>query len=100
MLLVQTNSPAAQPGAGAALVGRRVMATFRDEEGVEQWYPAVIVEYRPRARIYRYVIHFDADGEEVLVGLPDDTVQLLTTTVDRCKCPRCLLSDQEGRSLV
>ena len=33
------NSPAAQPGAGAALVGRRVMATFRDEEGVEQWYP-------------------------------------------------------------
>ena len=33
-------------------VGRRVMATFLDEEGDVQWYPAVIVEYRPNARIY------------------------------------------------
>ena len=56
------------------------MATYLDEEGNSQWYPALIVEHRPRARIYRYVIHFDADGEEILVGLPDDTVQLLTTT--------------------
>ena len=69
-----------QAASGVALVGRRVMATYLDEEGNSQWYPALIVEHRPRARIYRYVIHFDADGEEILVGLPDDTVQLLTTT--------------------
>ena len=92
---------AEQPTTGAALVGRRVMATFLDEEGVSQWYPALIVEYRPPpARIYRYVVHFEADGEEILVGLPDETVQLLTTTATRCRCPRCLVSDPEGRSLV
>ena len=47
-----------------------------------------------------YVVHFEADGEEILVGLPDETVQLLTTTATRCMCPRCLVSDPEGRSLV
>ena len=94
-------SPATgQVGAtGAELVGRCVMATFLDEEGTSQWYPSLIVEYRPRARIYSYVIHFE-DGEEILVGLPDDTVQLLTRTVTHCKCPRCLLSDHEGRFLA
>ena len=58
--------------------------------------------YRPPpVRIYRYVVHFEADGEEILVGLPDEeTVQLLTTTATRCMCPRCLVSDPEGRSLV
>ena len=35
-------------------------------------------------------------GEEILVGLPDDTVQLLTTTATHCKCRRCVLSDSEG----
>ena len=68
------------------------MATFLDEEGAVQWYPAVIVEYRPNARIYHYVVHFDADGEDILVGLPDDGVQLLTATATHCMCPRCLLS--------
>ena len=72
------------------------MATYLHEEGTSQWYPGLVVEYRPRARIYRYVIHFDADGEDILVGLPDDSVQLLTTTASRCKCPRCVLSDPEG----
>ena len=57
--------------------------------------------YRSRARIYRYRIHFDADGEEILVGLvPDDTVQLLTTTATHCKCRRCMLSDSEGMPLA
>ena len=93
-------SPTGQPADGAALVGRRVMATYLDEEGTSQWYPALIVEHRPRARIYRYLIHFDADGVEILVGLPDDTVQLLATTATHCKCPRCLLSNQEGRPLA
>ena len=77
--------------------GLRVLSPSPQCRGTQQ---SVIDSGGPRARIYRYVIHFDADGEEVLVGLPDDTVQLLTTTVDRCKCPRCLLSDQEGRSLA
>lgn len=36
-----------------ALVGRRVMATFLDESGTSQWYPAVIVKYLPNARIYK-----------------------------------------------
>ncbi len=93
--------PVATPAAtGAALVGRRVMATFLDEEGAVQWYPAVIVEYRPNARIYHYVVHFDADGEEILVGLPDDGVQLLTATATHCMCPRCLLSHPQGQLLV
>ena len=76
------------------------MATYLDEEGASQWYSALIVEYRPRARIYRYLIHFDADGEEIVVGLPDDSVQLLATSSVWCKCPRCLLINQEGRSLA
>ena len=68
---------------------------FLNEEGVEQWYPALIVEHRPRARIYPYVIHFD-DGVEIVVGLPDPSVELLTSTATRCMCPRCLLSHPEG----
>ena len=91
---------AGQTAEGAALVGRRVMATYLDEEGVSQWYPALIVEYRPDAHIYKHMIHYDADGEEVLVGFPDPTVQLLTTSVTHCKCARCLLSDPEGRRLT
>ena len=47
-----------------------------------------------------FPVHFEADGEEILVGLPDETVQLLTTTATRCMRPRCLVSDPEGRSLV
>ena len=40
------------------------------------WYAATIVAYRPNARIYFYTLHFDADGVEIFVGLPDDTIQL------------------------
>ena len=34
------------------------------------------VAYRPmpNARIYFFTLHFDADGIEIFVGLPDDTV--------------------------
>ena len=49
-------------------------------EGEPQWYAATIVAYRPNARIYFFTLHFDADGIEIFVGLPDDTVELLTAT--------------------
>ena len=54
-----------------------VMATYDDEDGEMQWYPATIVAYRPNARIYFFTLHFDADGVEIFVGLPDETVELL-----------------------
>ena len=76
------------------------MATYPDEEGEPQWYPATIdVAYRPNARIYFFTVHFDADGIEILVGLPDDTVELLTATSTHCRCPRCLLASAGGRLL-
>ena len=75
------------------------MATYPDEEGEPQWYAATIVAYRPNARIYFFTLHFDADGIEIFVGLPDDTVELLTATSTHCRCPRCLLAGAEGRQL-
>ena len=75
------------------------MATFRDADGVSQWYLAVVVAFRPRARIYRHVVHFDEDGEEICVGFPDDGVQLLAAMTTHCRCPRCMLSEPEGRVL-
>ena len=84
----------------ASLVGRRVMATYEDEEGETQWYPATIVAHRPNARKYFFTVHYDADGIEIFVGLPDETVELLSATVTHCRCPRCLLADAGGRRLV
>ena len=76
------------------------MATYDDEDGEMQWYPATIVAYRPNARIYFFTLHFDADGVEIFVGLPDETVELLTETVTHCRCPRCLVTDTKGLQLV
>ena len=76
------------------------MATYEDEDGETQWYPATIVAYRPNARIYFFTLHFDADGVEIFVGLPDETVELLTETVTHCRCPRCLVADTQGVQLV
>ena len=56
--------------------------------------------YRPNARIYFFTLHFDADGVEIFVGLPDETVELLTETSTHCRCPRCLLAGVAGRELL
>lgn len=85
-------------GARAALVGRRVMATYLDQYGETQWYPATIVQHRPRATKYHFVVHYD-EGEEILVGLPDDSVRLMEARVSHCKCARCCLSGPEGLKL-
>eukprot|EP00312_Isochrysidales_sp_CCMP1244_P031891 CAMPEP_0202803306 /NCGR_PEP_ID=MMETSP1388-20130828/103071_1 /ASSEMBLY_ACC=CAM_ASM_000864 /TAXON_ID=37098 /ORGANISM="Isochrysis sp, Strain CCMP1244" /LENGTH=405 /DNA_ID=CAMNT_0049473297 /DNA_START=110 /DNA_END=1329 /DNA_ORIENTATION=+ len=85
-------------GARAALVGRRVMATYLDEYGETQWYPATIVQHRPRPTKYHFVVHYDA-GEEILVGLPDDSVRLMEARVSHCKCARCCLAGPEGLKL-
>ena len=83
----------------ASLVGRKALVTYPDEQGETQWYPALIVEYRPRARMYHYVIHFEQDGVEILVGLPDESVQLAEDSTTHCRCPRCLLASADGREL-
>ena len=75
------------------------MATYEDEDGETQWYAATIVAYRPNARIYFYTLHFDADGVEIFVGLPDDTIQLREERVTHCRCPCCLLDGSDGRRL-
>jgi hypothetical protein len=41
------------------------MVTYPDEQGEAQWYPVLIVEYRPRARMYHFVVHFEQDGVDV-----------------------------------
>ena len=81
-------------------MGRRVMATFTDEDvdDVPQWYPATIVMYRPAASTYNYLLHFD-DGWPSLVGLPDASVRLLSESVPRCMCARCLLTSEQGELL-
>ena len=81
------------------LVGRRVMATFLDEEGESQWYPALIVEHRPDAPELRFVIHFEEDGVEIEADLPDETVQLLAGSATHCECPTCTEDEPEGRKL-
>ena len=84
----------------ASLVGRRVMATFLDEDvdDVPQWYPATLVMYRPAATMYNYLLHFD-DGWHSLVGLPDASVRLLSERVVRCTCARCMLASEDGELL-
>lgn len=74
------------------------MATYLDQYGETQWYPATIVQHRPRATKYHFVVHYD-EGEEILVGLPDDSVRLMEARVSHCKCARCCLSGPEGLKL-
>ena len=84
----------------ASVVGRRAIATFTDEDvdEAEQWYPATVVMYRPRATTYNYLIHFD-DGWRSLVGLPDPSVRLLRERVTHCMCARCTLVSASGELL-
>ena len=82
------------------MVGRRVLALFKDEDVDEtpQWYPGTLVMYRPMAPTYNYLLHFD-DGWRSLVGLPDQSVRLLDERVTRCVCDRCTLTSREGELL-
>ena len=54
--VLQADAAVAELDANASLVGRRVMATFLDAEGASQWYPAIIVGFRPRATIFRHIV--------------------------------------------
>lgn len=84
----------------ASLVGQRVHATFLDEDGVAQWYPALVIKYRPDEAELQFVIHFDEDGEEIEADLPDETIKLLMSTATHCKCPTCCASfGAQGRPL-
>ena len=65
---------------------------------VVRWYPATLVMYRPAATTFNYLMHFD-DGWRSLVGLPDDSVRLLSTRVSRCTCERCMLASADGELL-
>ena len=60
-----------------------------------QWHPSTIVMFRSAAATYNYLIHFD-DGWRSLVGLPDESVHLLSESVQRCTCERCTL--HQGRA--
>ena len=83
-----------------SLVGRRVMATFTDEDvdDTPQWYPATLVMYRPLDSTFQYLMHFD-DGWRTLVGLPDASVHLLEAHVTHCTCAHCLLTSNDGELL-
>ena len=98
----QRNNPQSDPTAApvaydASLVGRRVLATFTDEDA-PQWYPATLVMYRPKATSYNFLMHFD-DGWQSLVGLPDPSVRLLREKVQYCTCERCMLVSDMGELL-
>ena len=94
-------SPLRPPPDGQQLAPRMVEpASFLDDHDVAQWYMGLVVEFKPQNRIYRHVIHCDTDGFELPIGLPDDTVRLLTATATHCKCRRCLLTHPDGMSLA
>ena len=83
----------------ASLVGRCVLATFLDEDGEAQWYPAIIVKYRPRATELKFEIHFTEDGVDIDADLPDDSIKLLTSTSTHCRCPECTRREPGGKKL-
>ena len=67
------------------------------------YYPATIVSYKSRNHKYKFIIHFDDrfdDGSSAeAVGLPDDTVRIMTRTVSMCTCPSCDEGVAGGREL-
>jgi len=77
-----------------------VSATFLDEDGLSQWYPAVVVEHRPAAEELRFVIHFEEDGVEIEADLPDETIVLLAGSTTHCECPTCSERNPKGRRLL
>ena len=82
------------------LVGRRVMAIWRDpdeDDAEPDWYPATLVHLRPRA--LDFMMHFDDGMQEPGITLPDDTIRLLDERVDHCTCIRCCADGSVGRAL-
>ena len=59
------------PATGAALVGWRVHATYKNGAGKEGWYPGTIVTHEDGM----YVIYFPEDDfHEQVLGLPDNEI--------------------------
>ena len=92
----------------ASLIGRRVTVLWRQgratgEPQPSDFYPATIVAYKAANRKYKFVIHFDDsfdDGSSAeAVGLPDDTIRVMTRTVSMCTCPSCDEGMAGGRQL-
>jgi hypothetical protein len=84
----------------ASLVGRRITVLWgvgSDAEPEERedsdFYPATIVAYKASNRRFKYVIHFDdtfSGGKtSEKVGLPDESIRIMTEIVTACACPSC-----------
>lgn len=91
----------------ASLVGKRVTVLWRPEGAsgepqLSDYYPATIVSYKGTNRKYKFIIHFDDvfdDGSSAeAIGLPDETIRVMTQSVSRCVCPTCN-ADGSGRSV-
>ena len=81
-----------------SLVGRRVTVLWRPRSATGElrpsdYYPATVVSYKSSNRKYKFIIHFDDqfdDGSSAeAVGLPDDTIKVMTREVSMCTCPSC-----------
>ena len=91
-----------------ALIGRRVTVLWRPsgasgDPQSSDYYPATIVSYKGTNRKYKFIIHFDdrfEDGSSSeSVGLPDDTIRVMTHTVSMCTCPSCDVGAKGGTRL-
>ena len=80
------------------LVGRRVTMLWRPagaagEPQPSDYYPATIVSYKGTNRKWKFIVHFDDqfdDGSSSeTIGLPDETIRVMTQTISRCTCPGC-----------
>eukprot|EP00966_Prymnesium_polylepis_P197358 4573454-Prymnesium_polylepis.1 len=73
------------------------------EPQASDFYPATIVAYKGNNRKYKFFIHFDDrfdDGSSAeAIGLPDDTIRVMTQSVSMCKCPSCEQAVDGGRQL-
>ena len=70
------------------------------EPQASDYYPATIVSYKGTNRKWKYIVHFDDqfDGSSSeTIGLPDETIRVMTQTVSRCTCPGC--SPAGGRAV-
>ena len=93
---------------GESLVGRRATVLWRPhgaagEPQPSDYYPATIVAYKGTNRKYKFIIHFDDqfdDGSSAeAVGLPDDSIRVMTRKVDMCTCPKCDVGAAGGQRL-
>ena len=80
---------------------RKIGPEDDEEEAEEGHYPATIVAYNSKAHEAhgRYLIHFD-DGMVERVGLPCETVRIMTTRVSVCRCKgACCKGPNGGEAL-